>query len=187
MSALSCMSALCLYFLLHWKLLSSGQIPSCACKHTCNKALLILIIVFFKCCHHVPQYMAFCWLASRLHSIQCQMIICDYKKTTHKTEVSRNTSKHTHTHTHTHVYLAIQMGTFHRRNGFYTVQTVCAIALHLNLALTGNILHFYNFKKTLFSLFLNPFYKWGRPQREVFGDFVRFTSLLGTNLSPKYG
>ncbi len=24
------------------------------------------------------------------------------------------------------------------RNGFYTVQTVCAIALHLNLALTGD-------------------------------------------------
>ncbi len=33
-------------------------------------------------------------------------------------------------------------GTLHRRNGFYTVQTVCAIALqptlHLNLALTGD-------------------------------------------------
>ncbi len=24
------------------------------------------------------------------------------------------------------------------RNGFYTVQTVCAIALHLNLAITGD-------------------------------------------------
>ncbi len=24
------------------------------------------------------------------------------------------------------------------RNGFYTVQTVCAIVLHLNLALTGD-------------------------------------------------
>ncbi len=41
MSALSCMSALWLYFLLHWKLLSSGQIPF-VCKHTCNKVLLIL-------------------------------------------------------------------------------------------------------------------------------------------------
>ncbi len=134
MSALSCMSALCLYFLLHWKLLSSGQIPSCVCKHTCNKALLILIIVFFKCCHHVPQYMAFCWLAPRLHSIQCQMIICDYKKQHTKQKLAgtpQNTHTHTHTHTRTHVYLAIQMGTFHRRNGFYTVQTVCAIALHL--------------------------------------------------------
>ncbi len=29
-------------------------------------------------------------------------------------------------------------GTLHRRNGFYTVQTVCAIALHLNLVLTGD-------------------------------------------------
>ncbi len=34
------------------------------------------------------------------------------------------------------------MGTFHRRNGFYTVQTVCCYCptptLHLNLALTGD-------------------------------------------------
>ncbi len=31
-----------------------------------------------------------------------------------------------------------KVGTSHRRSGFYTVQTVCAIALHLNLALTGD-------------------------------------------------
>ncbi len=72
MSALSCVSALCLYFFLHWKLLSSRQIP-CVWKNTCNKAVLFLIIVFLTivCCHHVPQYMAFCWLAPRLNSIQC--------------------------------------------------------------------------------------------------------------------
>ncbi len=89
------MSALCLYFLLHWKLLSSGQIP-CVCKHTCNEALLILLVVILMifCCHHVPQYMAFCWLAPRLYSIQCQMIVCNIKKS----EVSRNTSKPKHTH-----------------------------------------------------------------------------------------
>ncbi len=29
--------------------------------------------------------------------------------------------------------------TLHRHNGFYTVHTVCAIALHLNLALRGGI------------------------------------------------
>ncbi len=34
------------------------------------------------------------------------------------------------THTHTCWFLWFT-GTFHRRNGFYTVQTVCAIALHL--------------------------------------------------------
>jgi len=54
---------------------------------------------------------------------------------------------HTHTHTHTHTLTLARThtcwflwftGTFHRRNGFYTVQTVCAIALHLNLALTGD-------------------------------------------------
>ncbi len=43
----------------------------------------------------------------------------------------------THTHTHTCWFLWFT-GTLHRRNGFYTVQTVCAIALHLNLALTGD-------------------------------------------------
>ncbi len=36
----------------------------------------------------------------------------------------------THTHTHTCWFLWF-MGTLHRRNGFYTEQTVCAIALHL--------------------------------------------------------
>ncbi len=36
----------------------------------------------------------------------------------------------THTHTHTCWFLWF-MGTLHRRNGFYTEQIVCAIALHL--------------------------------------------------------
>ncbi len=36
----------------------------------------------------------------------------------------------THTHTHTCWFLWF-MGTLHRRNGFNTEQTVCAIALHL--------------------------------------------------------
>ncbi len=37
----------------------------------------------------------------------------------------------THTHTHACWFLWFT-GTLHRRNGFYTVQTVCAIALHLS-------------------------------------------------------
>ncbi len=52
-----------------------------------------------------------------------------------------DTDRHTHTHTHTCWFLWFT-GTLHRRNGFYTVQAVCAIALpptlHLNLALTGD-------------------------------------------------
>ncbi len=46
------------------------------------------------------------------------------------------------------------MGTLHRHNGFYTVQTVCAIALHLNLALTEDFVHFYfpSQKLTLYDL-----------------------------------
>ncbi len=41
------------------------------------------------------------------------------------------THTHTHTHTRTHIVFLWFMGTLHRRNGLYTVQTVCAIALHL--------------------------------------------------------
>ncbi len=40
--------------------------------------------------------------------------------------------RHTLTLTHTHACWFLWFtGTFHRRNGFYTVQAVCAIALHL--------------------------------------------------------
>ncbi len=56
-----------------------------------------------------------------------------------------HTHKHTHTHTNTHTHthtcwLLWFTGTLHRRNGFYTVQTVCCPTptLHLNLALTGD-------------------------------------------------
>ncbi len=49
-------------------------------------------------------------------------------------------------HTHTRWFLWFT-GTFHRRNGFYTVQAVCAIALHLNLALTGDGAFIFSLKK----------------------------------------
>ncbi len=45
---------------------------------------------------------------------------------------------HTHTHTHTHVGFCGLWGLSIGVMVFYTVQTVCAIALHLNLALTGD-------------------------------------------------
>ncbi len=49
-----------------------------------------------------------------------------------RTHVYTHTVTHTHTHKHTHTcWFLWFMGTLHRRNGFYTVQTVCAIALHL--------------------------------------------------------
>ncbi len=35
-----------------------------------------------------------------------------------------------HKHAHTHTLVLWFTGTLHRRNGFYTVTTVCAIALH---------------------------------------------------------
>ncbi len=55
----------------------------------------------------------------------------------------------THTHTLTHVVFCGLLGTLHRSNGFYTVQTVCAIALHLNLGLTGDFVHFRLKKNTI--------------------------------------
>ncbi len=46
--------------------------------------------------------------------------------------ITLSSLSHTHTHTHTHTcWFLWFMGTLHRRNGFYTEQTVCAIALHL--------------------------------------------------------
>ncbi len=50
------------------------------------------------------------------------------------THTHTHTDTHTHTHTHTHTDTCCFLwftGTLHRRNGFYTVQAVCAIALHL--------------------------------------------------------
>ncbi len=56
---------------------------------------------------------------------------CSHKPYT----VHQNEHTHTHTHTHTRSFLW-KVGTSHRRNGFYTVQTVCAIGptptLYLN-------------------------------------------------------
>ncbi len=53
---------------------------------------------------------------------------------THKTHARAHTHTHTltraRTYTHTCCFLWFT-GTLHRRNGFYTVQAVCAIALHL--------------------------------------------------------
>ncbi len=57
-----------------------------------------------------------------------------------------DTQANTHTHMHTQSGICGLRG-LHWRNGFYTVQTVCAIALHLNLALTGNFVHFLIFKE----------------------------------------
>ncbi len=50
---------------------------------------------------------------------------------THPVHIPQTTDSLTisHTHTHTHLFFFI-VGTFHRRNGFYTVQTVFSIALH---------------------------------------------------------
>jgi len=47
------------------------------------------------------------------------------------THAHTHTHTYTHTHTHTHSLAYVVSRTLHRRNGFYTVQTVCAIALHL--------------------------------------------------------
>ncbi len=61
-------------------------------------------------------------------------------------------------HKHTHIYTGFYffVGTLRRRNGFYTVQTIFSIALHL----TGNILLFQIFN-TLHSLFYKLASWWG--------------------------
>ncbi len=58
---------------------------------------------------------------------------CSVKPIKHTQTHTHTHTQHTHTHTHTHtlMFVFVKSGTSHRRNGFYTVQTVCAIALHL--------------------------------------------------------
>ncbi len=82
---------------------------------------------------------------------------------THKHILSLS-HKHTHTHTHIHSHLHTHTcwflwftGTLHRRNDFYTVQTVCAIALHLNLALTGDCAILLKQKKNTLCMVYKPF------------------------------
>ncbi len=76
--------------------------------------------------------------------------------------VQTHTHTHTHTRTHTHTCLFLLIvGTLQRRNGFYTILTAFSIALHLNLPLTGNFLHFYFLKKNSFCMIYNPFEIWG--------------------------
>ncbi len=45
---------------------------------------------------------------------------------------------HARTHAHTRWFLLFT-GTLHRRKGFYTVQTVCAFALHLPYKLSPHM------------------------------------------------
>ncbi len=80
---------------------------------------------------------------SRTHLSSCSSIrkICLRRKSrgAHSPSATQNTQvrpwywiSHTQTHTHTHTRWFLWFtGTLHRRNVFYTVQTVCAIALHL--------------------------------------------------------
>ncbi len=86
----------------------------------------------------------------------------------HKSHKHAHTHTHTHTHTLTCMYIIYNnccflwfTGTLHRRNGFYTVQTVFSIdsttTIHLILPLRENFVHFYFLKKTTFIWFINLF------------------------------
>ncbi len=78
---------------------------------------------------------------------------------THARHHARHSQPHTHTtHTHTHTtrWFLWFTGTLHRRNGFYTVQAVCAIALHYPTPklIPQETVHFYfpSKKLTLYDL-----------------------------------
>ncbi len=92
----------------------------------------------------------------------------------------------THTHTHTHrcgVWFAILVGTLHWRNVFSTVQTVYSIVLHLNLALTGNFLHIYIFKK-LHSVWFISLFTRGDLNLGPHCDMNPHESVCNSGLSP---
>ncbi len=91
-----------------------------------------------------------------------------------------HTHSHTHSHTHTHtVWSAILVGTPHRRNGFYTVQTVFSITLRLNLPLTGNSRHFLIFKKLYSVLFISLFPHGDLKNVHTRSTFTGITILVG--------
>ncbi len=62
--------------------------------------------------------------------ITCSPLLCNSASLSHHAHMQTHTHAHAHTHTKTCWFLWFT-GTFHRRNGFYTIQAECAIALHL--------------------------------------------------------
>ncbi len=76
--------------------------------------------------------------------------------------------KHAHTHTHTHTHTCRFLwftGNLHRRNVFlYCTNCMCYCptpTLHLNLALTGDFMHFYFPQKNSFCMIYKRFEIWG--------------------------
>ncbi len=94
--------------------------------------LLLVIPMSYPChytnlCPHKPHKHAHTHTHTHTHTH-----IHTHTHTYIHTHTHTQTHTHTYTHTHTHTFWFLWFtGTFHRRNGFYTVQTVCAIALHL--------------------------------------------------------
>ncbi len=88
---------------------------------------------------------------------------------------------HTHTHTHTHTHHTRWFtGTLHRRNGFYTVQTVCAIAHDLPVALLSSVAcELAPLRIVLLCVFLYLFFYFSFDTCIVCNDYVRQKNTFG--------
>ncbi len=102
-----------------------------------------------------------------------------------------HTYTHTHTHTHTHTCCFLWFtGTFHRRNGFYTVQAVGAIALHPTPKLSPHrrLVHFYFPSKKLTLYDLQAVLNYGDTENVLINHLLLVIPMLYpchyTNLCP---
>jgi len=77
------------------------------------------------------------------------------------------------------------MGTLRKLLLFLYTDSCRLYKLSLALPLIENFQHFYN-KKTVYFIFIAVLKMRISTKGVFFGDFVRFSSLLGTNVAPKY-
>ncbi len=116
--------------------------------------LRIIIIIRAHPCAVTQSFKAHAFIQKFIlkHTIQCcwyhsstiQLYYLTFNTAALHTHSLSHTHTHTHTltltlththtiphsHTHTHTFVFWFTGTLHRRNGFYTVQSVYSIALH---------------------------------------------------------
>ncbi len=100
----------------------------------------------------MSQYMAFCWLAPRLRSIQCQMIVCDIKKLA---GVHQNTNTYK---THTHCFFVVCRDSLGLMV-LYCTHCMC-YCLHLTVALRGDCVSTFPTENSLCMIY-ESFELWG--------------------------
>ncbi len=93
--------------------------------------------------HNIPNLLSLAWDALAYFTVSdalCVYCTLDFwEKSSWPARENTHTHSRTHARTHTHTHVGFYA--FHRRNGFYTVQTVCAIALSHTRTHTHSLTH----------------------------------------------